>query len=168
MLIQSMDVTVDLDILAAIEKTARQSPGRMNTTYRRAVGRLGGRILVSLKVRPEPASKFYPLRWESARQRRYVMAKLRREGNLPYQRTDKLLDSYRVDLVDDLSGGAILEVSNTDPKARFVIGDQVQKMFLQIGWVQMSDVVSDARVEAEDLLIETWFTVADPFAGVPQ
>jgi hypothetical protein len=156
------DVTVDLDILDAIEDTARTSPGRMKTAYRRNVGRLRSRLLSRLQV--EPGSPRYPLRWKSARQRRYVMAKLRREGNLPYQRTGKLLQSYDVELVDDGSG-AILSVVNTSPVARFVVGDDAQPFHLDTGWIQMADAVSDARQEAEDLLIDTWYTVSDPFAG---
>jgi hypothetical protein len=113
------------------------------------------------RLQVKPGSPRYPLDWQSDKQRRYVMAKLRRENNLPYKRTDKLINSYDVELADDTSGGAILSVVNTDPKARFVVGDDAQRMHMQTGWVQIADVVSDARVEAEDLLIETWFTVVD-------
>lgn len=154
-----VDVMVDLDILDALSDAAKQAPGLTKTAYRRAVGRFKGRILQRLQVRP--GSPKYPLDWQSDKQRRYVMAKLRRENNLPYKRTDKLINSYDVELVEDTSGGAILQVTNSDPKARWVVGDDTQRMHLQTGWVQIADVVSDARKEAEDLLIETWFTVVD-------
>lgn len=152
-------VTADLDILDALADAATKAPGLTKTAYRRNVGRLKGRILQRLQARP--GSPRYPLDWQSDKQRRYVMAKLRRENNLPYKRTDKLINSYDVELVEDTSGGAILQVTNSDPKARFVVGDDAQRMHLQTGWVQIADVVSDARVEAEDLLIETWFTIVD-------
>jgi hypothetical protein len=162
-----IQVTADLDILDAFEEVVQRAPGLAGTAYRRVVSRLGSRILAQLRQEPGPASDHYPLRWKSARQRRYVMAKLRQEGNLPYERTGRLLDSYEFNLIEDTSGGAIMEVRNTDPKAQFVVGDQVQPMFLDIGWIQVSDVISDARVEAEDVLIETWYTLTDPFAGIP-
>lgn len=162
----TVDVIADLDILDAIQDEARKSPGKMKTAYRRAVGRLRGRILSRLKVTtPKPS---YPLRWTSEKQRRAFFATGGFGNGIPYQRTGKLQDSYDVVLTDGTNDGGILSVTNSDPKAQFVVGDRVQPMFLDIGWVQISDVVSDARVEAEEVLIDTWFLIADPFAGVPQ
>jgi len=37
----------------------------------------------------------YPIQWDSERQRRFVMWKLRKEGNLPYRRTDRYRFSWR-------------------------------------------------------------------------
>lgn len=161
-----MDVTADLDILKAIEEASRNPQVPTKTAYRRNVGRLKARILTKLKVKPGKPN--YPLDWQSRKQKNYVLMKLRQENNLPYQRTDKLINSYDMELVDDTSGGAILQVTNSDPKACFVVGDDAQRMHMATGWVQIADVVSDARMEAENLLIDTWFTVFDNFAGVPQ
>ncbi len=160
-----MDVSVAVDILDALKDAARTLPAKTRTAYRRNVGRLRSRLLARLQVKPNKPT--YPLRWKSERQRRYVMAKLREEGNLPYQRTDKLLNSYELELVEEPTS-AILRLVNTDPKARFVVGDDAQPFHLDTGWVQMAPVVADGREEAEDLLIETYFTVADEFAGVPR
>lgn len=160
-----MDVSVAVDILDAFRDIARKVPGKTRTAYRRNVGRLRSRLLARVKV--EPGKPHYPLRWKSDRQRRYVMAKLREENNLPYQRTGKLLNSYELELVEEPTS-AILRLVNNDPKARFVVGDDAQPFHLDTGWVQMSPVIAEGRNEAEDLLIETYFTVADEFAGVPR
>lgn len=160
-----IDVTVDDDIIRAIEDALKTAPGRMKTAYRRNVGRLRSRILAKLKV--EPKKPTYPLRWKSDKQRRFVMAKLRQEGNLPYQRTGQLLASYDVQ-VSDIGETSILSIVNRDPKARFVIGDDAQPFHIDTGWKQVANVASDARVEAEEILIQTWFTVADNLAGVPR
>lgn len=39
----------------------------------------------------------YPVQWDSDKQRRYVMAKLRSEGNLPYRRTDGYINGWRME-----------------------------------------------------------------------
>ena len=157
-----MDVTVPLDILDAIQDTAVSAPGKMRTAYRRAVKRLRTSILRSLKV--EPKKPTYPLRWKSKKQRAAYFATNGFGHGIPYQRTGKLLNSYDVQLLED-PNGAILRVVNSDPKAEFVIGDFAQPFHLDTGWVQMAEVISDARVEAEEVLIQTWYTVTDAFAG---
>jgi hypothetical protein len=59
----------------------------------------------------------YPIRWDSERQRRYVMAKLRREGNLPYQRTGAHANAWET---QDLANGSV--VQNLGHKAVFLYG----------------------------------------------
>lgn len=161
----AMQVTVDTDILKAIADGARQSPGKMRTAYRRNVGRLKGRILARLKVIPPPPK--YPLRWKSERQRRAYFATDGFGAGIPYQRTNRMVNSYDVRMVDTAEG-AIISVTNTDPKAQFVVGDWAQPFHLDTGWVQMGSVISDARKEAEEILIQTWYTVVSEFAGVPR
>jgi hypothetical protein len=161
-----VDIIADTDILLAIEDAARKAPGLMTTVYTRAVNRMRPRILARLKI--NPGSPRYPIRWKSAKQRRYVMAKLRREGNLPYKRTGDLLRAYDVQVVQQSPTNAIFEVINTDPKARFVVGDDAQPMHLDSGWVQIADVVSNADLELQDILIDAYFTTTDIFAGVPK
>ena len=38
----------------------------------------------------------YPVQWDSEKQRRYVIAKLREEGNLPYTRTDAYRNGWKI------------------------------------------------------------------------
>lgn len=38
----------------------------------------------------------YPVQWDSEKQRRYVIAKLREEGNLPYTRTDAYRNGWKL------------------------------------------------------------------------
>lgn len=161
----SAKITVPTDVLDAIADTARRSPKLMQTAYERATRRLRSQMLE--KLREEPGKPKYPIRWKSERQRRYVLAKLREDGNLPYERTGALLKAWRVVMEADGSGG-IMTVENTSPSARYVVGDDAQPFHLDTGWVQGADVVSEFRPVAEDILIETWFTVADPFGGVPK
>lgn len=151
-------VTIDLDVLQAIANTAQKSPKLMQTAYDRNTRRLRSRIVERLAA--EPGTPQYPIRWKSDKQRRYVMAKLREEGNLPYQRTHALSEGWKAVVEQDGSGG-IMTVTNPSPIARYVQGDDAQPFHLDTGWKQVGDVISDARVEAEEVLIQTWFTVTD-------
>lgn len=164
--IVSIDVTVDLDILQAIEEDAAKAPAYAKTAYTRTLTQFRPRILRVLQVEPAlwPAGK--RRRWQSRRQQQAFFASDGFGAGIPTQRTGKLLQSYDVLFSEDTSGGAILQVVNTDPKAVFVVGDRAQMMHLDTGWVQMAPVVSNARAAAEDLLIETWVEIADPIARV--
>lgn len=158
-----VNVTVETDILDAIADTALRSPKLMQTAFKRNVSRLRSRILDDLQQDPGPVH--YPIRWKSERQRRFVMAKLRSEGNLPYERTGALQAGYRIVAIDDGEGG-ILQVTNNVPYANFVVGDDAQPFHLDTGWRQVGTAIANYREEAEDVLIQTWFTVTDATAGV--
>jgi len=161
----SVGVLVPLDILAAIDDQMGKTPRLMQVAFKREVSRLRTQILVELAVEPGPPK--YPLRWKSNRQRRAVMAKLRSEGNLPYQRTHRLVRGWRADYLDTSDGG-LMRVYNEAPYAEFVQGDNAQPFHLDSGWVQAAPVLTKWEDRASDRLIEIWFTVSDPFAGVPQ
>lgn len=137
----------------------------MNTAYKRAVGRLRQQITEELSR--EPGKWAGKRRWKSERQRRFVMAKLRRDNNLPYQRSHRLSKSWTTDLVTGTEGG-VFTVENDTPYMRFVQGDDAQPMHLDSGWPQEGVIISKYRELAEEILIQTWFTVADIHAGVEQ
>lgn len=52
----------------------------------------------------------YPIQWDSDKQRMFVMAKLRRENNLPYKRTGAYVNGWKV---STLPNG--YSISNTSP-----------------------------------------------------
>lgn len=160
------EIIVPTDVFAAIADTAQKSPRLMQTAVTRVTARLRTRILKELRTVPPPPK--YPLRWKTERQRRYVMKKLRAEGNLPYQRTGELAQGWMVDHIPEGDNGGLLSVYNNVPYARFVQGYDMQPFHIDSGWKDAQMVVSDARVEAESVLISTWFTVADPLAGIPR
>lgn len=165
-------VTVDTDILDAIAETAQRSPKLMQTAFKRNVSRLRSRILDDLTQDPGPvvyaarsASGAPMLRWKSRKQQ---IAYHRSNGfgkGIPYQRSGDLQAGYRVTPIADDNGG-ILQVTNTTPYANFVVGDDAQPFHLDTGWRQVGTAIANYREEAEDVLIQTWFTVADATAGV--
>lgn len=153
----SVRLVTDTDILDAIADGARQAPALMTVTVRRNLSRLRSRALARLKA--EPDAPEYPLRWKSARQRRAVMAKLRREGNLPYQRTHALSEGYDLEL-DTSNDNGVFSLTNDTPYFQFVSGDDAQPMHLDTGWLQIANEVGVIEDEIADVLIETWFSVA--------
>ncbi len=76
-------------------------------------------MLKELEV--EPQSAVYPIQWTSDKQRKFVMAKLREENNLPYNRTGKLAKAWQVNKVG--SGLSFtVKVLNPSSASPFVYG----------------------------------------------
>jgi hypothetical protein len=107
-------------------------------------------LMVSLAAM-EPGQPRYPIRWTSEKQRRYVMAKLRREGNLPYQRTHALVRGWQVPKYIDVRGG-YLSVKHAWGKIGYVVGNPAQP-----GWQQRFHMITgwptQRRMEA---MLEFW------------
>lgn len=146
------------DILSALEESAKTAPQRIQRAFAAESVSLQRQMLAELQVEPPSASSAYPLPWKSAKQRRFVMAKLRREGNLPYRRTHVLIKNWRVRVLLENKAAPVGEVvvENLTPYARFVIGDDAQPMFLKIGWKQGAPIIAKYRPLFEDRLIDVW------------
>lgn len=151
------DVRADLDVLEAIALAAQTAPRRMNKEFKRVTKRTRQQLLLAL--REQPGKPHYPLRWKSAKQRRYVMAKLRREHNLPYQRTGALSAGWTTRILDK-TDGAVFEVVNNVGYARYVQGDDTQPYHLDTGWPQAAPLVTKYRDILIDQLIDAWGAVA--------
>lgn len=65
--------------------------------------------LIKYKMQQPGAPPTYPIHLDSDRQQRFVMAKLRRENNLPYRRTDAYIHGWVLDRFDE---GVSLSHSN--------------------------------------------------------
>jgi hypothetical protein len=145
-------------------KHVRSSPKLMQRAMKRRESRLRQLTLRIVKVEPPPAK--HPIRWTSERQRRYVLAKLREEGDLPYQRTHELINAWDAKFQLDGDGGSFA-MFNTSPVAPFVIGDRQQIMHEDTGWMYAPEVIDRDIVPLVLNDYETiWYTISDPFAGV--
>lgn len=154
----SATITVDDDILQAYSEAASQSPRLMQTAFNRNIGRLRARLKTALAEQPQKAKK--PFIWKSERQRRAFFATNGFGGGIPYQRTNRLSSGWDVTLLTGDDEG-LLQVTNEVPYARYVQGDDAQPGHLNTGWAQAGVIVAQYRAEAENVLIETWFTVTD-------
>lgn len=107
--------------------------------------------------RVQPGSPKYPLRWTSARQRAYVMAKLRRENNLPYKRTGALAAAWRLEMVVDNSALDI-QVQAVNPVAyeKYVTGDYQQGFHIDTGWPYLSRAAQDVGDTFIDMTVDRY------------
>ncbi len=76
------------DLLDDLQALAQKAPELLIPATAQVAQYVQQQIISDLRAEPGPPR--YPIRWKSERQRRYVMAKLRRENNLPYRRTHAL------------------------------------------------------------------------------
>lgn len=157
-MISGVNVRVDTTVLDAIRETARKAPGLMVTAYTRATRRLRARMLQELRQAGKPPQ--YPLDWQTPKQRKAFFASNGFGGGIPSQRTGELEAGYKVDIAPLESNAAAMVITNSAPHARYVSGEQVQRMHID-RWVQVVDVAVEYEAQANDILIETWFVVSD-------
>jgi hypothetical protein len=122
-----------------------------------ARGPVAGAMLRELSA--EPGRPRYPLRWKSAKQRRFVMAKLRRERNLPYRRSHRAARGW-ICVRDDIQEGVgLIRVENKTRYVEFVQGDSAQPMHLDTGWPQAALIIRRYEPKFEDEIIKVWYKV---------
>lgn len=107
------------------------------------------------QLRQEPPVKRFPIGqfpWTSEKQRRFVLAKLRKDDNLPYQRSHRLSRSWDVRSRQSRNSYHLI-IENPAPAAQYVYGklDQrgrnaarrPQQRFHQIiGWPLAIDIIN--------------------------
>jgi hypothetical protein len=165
-------VRVGPDILAAIRDTAQHLPGRMNNDYKRQTQRLRKDLLERLRAIPKQPT--HPFIWSfnaarQARARRWWF-KAVRDGRVQtdgerYVRSGALSEGWEVEYATSDDGG-IFSVRNSVPGAEYVYGPRQVPSHAESGWPNADVEILEFEVEAEDRLIETWYTACDPFAGV--
>lgn len=146
------------DILDEIKRLARDLPRvfpRALETELRGVRR---GLLAALQE--EPGRPKYPIRWASEKQRRFVMALLRRQGNLPYKRTGRFVRAWKVELVGKGFDGELI-ATNDSGIEQFITGVRQQPFHKDTGWYQSEDVIDAHRKKADDVLIDVWFAVTE-------
>jgi len=113
-----------------------------------------------------PARPAYPIQWTSERQRRYVMALLRANDNLPYRRTRALERGWQ-SVVRPETFGASITTFSAVPYAKFVQGGlnvpvgssafPPQQRFHQIsGWRPAQPVISAAMRTIRDDVVRQY------------
>lgn len=153
-------VQYDKDVIEALQKAIADAPTTMNIyttrTIRKQIDDYIVKNLVNVRV-PKPS---YPLTWRSDKQRRYVMAKLRKAGNLPYKRTGDFQRAWKTTGVNDKSA-AIITVSNDSGITEYVSGSSADRQPMFPQWYHYEDVLLKAEEMATDLAINAWFGILD-------
>jgi hypothetical protein len=166
----SAQVFADTDVLQAISEAAAKSPRLMDTALKRQLGRFKRDVLDVLRTEPSDSPDL-PFVWSNdaaanARARRWYFANKVPRGSRGgrYQRTGALLNAWDVQL-DASDGDGLLLATNDADGFDFVIGNRQVPSHADTGWYNADDELLKASERATDILIELWFTVADPFAG---
>lgn len=159
-MIVKTEITVDRDIIDAVIENAKNGPQRYNRELQNTLQGLRNRLLS--RLHEQPGKPRDPIRWTSDRQRWFVMAKLRRMGNLPYHRTGGFVEAWVVDWTFNNTGGlfSVRNTARTDkgqPLEQYVTGEKQQGFHHDTGWYQSQDILADGLVEAEDEMINLWW-----------
>jgi hypothetical protein len=153
-------VQYDKKVLDEFSKQVAAAPTTMNiystTVIRKEIENYVVRNLVTINV-PKPR---YPLAWRSPKQRRAVMAKLRKEGNLPSQRTGDLQRRWKVTAIRNRSD-SLIAVSNDSEILEYVMGSSADRQPMFPQWPHYEDVLLKAEVLATDLAINAWFDIVE-------
>lgn len=151
------------DILEAVNEQLSRVPALMGRTYKRNLTRLAQRKIVLLKVEPgAPPDGITNLM--TPRQRRAFWATNGFGGGIPHERTHAIANGwlYSVEAADD---GGVATIYNDVPGINYVEGYDQQFFLAFIGWPYAPPILDAFAVEAEDVTIESWYSIADPFAG---
>jgi hypothetical protein len=155
-----VSVVLDLDVLAAVQETARQARPRM----RRGLGVIARGKTAQLIIRElstEPGKPRYPIRWKSQRQRRFVMAMLRRIGQADtgYIRTHRLSQGWTIVLDDITASTGVFRIVNNNRAVPYVQGDFAQPYHLDTGWPQAAPVIRKYEDQLQSEVIDVWHRV---------
>jgi hypothetical protein len=152
-------VTVDTDVLQALEDAYAKSPRTIKTFLNRSL--LPQYIKrIQQQWTPYPGAVRYPIQWASDKQRRAYFATNGFGGGIPYRRTRNLQKSW-VFAIDDYPGGAEISIGNTADYARYVIGAEQQPFHSNTGWPRIDDEAAALTNELTDDVIDLYFQIMD-------
>jgi hypothetical protein len=107
--------------------------------------------VVDTRLRVSPGSPNYPLKWKSHFQQIMFFVTKGFGHGIPYVRTNKLAKSWKVRGYYERVGGSIT-VSNSDPKAQWVIGENQQPFHTITGWPYATDILGEAFEQANSMM----------------
>jgi hypothetical protein len=156
----SFTVKYDKKVFDELQKQIAAAPTTMNiyttTTIRKEIENFVTRKLVNVNI-PRPT---YPLVWRSERQRKFVMAKLRKSGNLPYKRTRDFQKAWKTIAVKN-GGESVLSVSNDSNITEYVSGSSSDRQPMFPQWYHYEDALLEAEELATDLAINAWYDIGE-------
>jgi hypothetical protein len=155
----SADVIIDETVFKDIAEKATKGPKEFFVIYGNAVSAIGNQTVSILST--EPGKPKYPIRWTSERQRKFVMAKLRRMGQIPYIRTGRYAAAWRWFAKSTQFGGLFVientaKTSKGESLEQYVQGIHQQGFHKDTGWIATGPTLRKAGQEAELLLVTSW------------
>lgn len=167
------EVFLDTDVFEAIQEQISKSGAIAQNVVKLTTQRSRRRLRKQF-VAPENLPTL-PFIWSldpiaNARARAYYFAVIvpqHPSDTGRYERTGELLRGLQITAVKDSEGDLIL-VSTDYEGAPFVIGEQQVPSHSETPWFRLDDLILDESELATNEAIDLWFTLVDPFAGVPQ
>jgi len=163
----AITITIDPDIQEAVITDLKSVPRKYRKLYRTRIAELEQRTLRTLK-RPAPPVK-RPIQWTSEKQRRAFFATRGFGKGIPTKRTGALQDGWKGLIVDDIREGLFTIYNDAVTRdfftgaivyyEKFVTGTEQQIFHRNTGYIRSQDILSEALVEAENIMVETWFFV---------
>lgn len=150
------------DVFEALAEQMQKTPALLNTALRRQASKAKTRMLG--RLREEPSNPQHPIRWKSEKQKRAYFVTDGFGRGIGAPRTHALSEGWKVDI--DGSNFFSMDVYNTQDYTRFVEGEDKQPFHIDTGWLDANPILRDESERFEDVIIETYFTVGDPTAGV--
>jgi hypothetical protein len=152
-------VKIDKTVFKDITDKAVNGPKEYFQIFGNVVAAIGNRTVSILST--EPGKPRYPIRWTSERQRRFVMAKLRRQGNLPYRRTGQYAQGWQWQSKTTQDGGLFTvfnpaQTARGEPLEQYVQGFRQQGFHKDTGWIPTQPTINQAQEEVELTLIVGW------------
>ena len=147
-------------VLQQLVEQMERTPKLLKKELKKTLNKTSNVVKQEMKKEVPQGAK-HPIEWTSEKQRRFVMAKLKEEGNLPYRRTNEIVNGWRFRV--NAKGGINIgvEFTNISPKARFVIGGDQQKFHANTGWIHANDSMRKHIPRYVDAVEKTYFEVAD-------
>lgn len=166
----STSLDFDSDVIEGIQQALGKFPSLMGTALKRQEGRLSQNLRKRF-VAAVPGPPRYPFVWSlnhaaNMRARRWYFANRVPKGSRggTYQRTGKLVKSYEVTIkLSDLENNIM--VSNPSRGELYTLGERQIYGHQRTGWPKRDDIIADFAVDAQNIVVETWYTVVDEFAG---
>lgn len=138
----------DEGLIDAYIELLRTAPEFTRETVNKEVNGVRPDLLADLQAKPGPVK--YPIQWKSAKQRRAFFATNGFGRGIPTQRTDTLINAYRIGVEYTANNIAEVYVNNDTPYYDFVKGRDQQPFHEITGWRDDQDVFDYWSLELED------------------
>jgi hypothetical protein len=149
-------IEFDVSELTETQKRFQRMAQRAPQIADRVIGKWSQSVRAFLKSKGYPGRNRRAMRWVSEKQRKYVMAAIRRgEIKVPYSRTGKLPNSY---FAKRVSMG-VWAIGNSSPHGRYVVGDaegKGQYWMHQNRWYKMVTQIKNKARELVGLMKEAF------------
>ena len=163
----AVTIKVDDDIAEVLIEDLQTAPRKFRKLYRTRINALANATLRKLKA-PAPKVR-YPIQWKSEKQRRAFFATNGFGAGIPTRRTNKLQDGWQIVEESDFTEGLFTIFNSATTRdyftgaivyyEQYVTGTAQQPFHRNTGWNRSQDILADALVDAQDVIIETWWEV---------